>query len=159
MEKQQIIDRLQLEPHVEGGYFKRIYASTASVSLSNDKERALVTSIYYMLTEDNRIGRMHRNESDIIHYFLGGSPLSYTLLSPQGELIETILGNDLSAGQKLTLIVKGGYWKATELMSGSYGLIAEAVTPGFDYDDMELAAESSLQTAHPELVKKLKKFL
>ena len=36
---------------------------------------------------------------------------------------------------KSFLLVKCGYWKSTELLQGEtdYGLIGEAVSPGFDW--------------------------
>ncbi len=92
-----------------------------------------------MLTDDNSIGYLHRNKSDITHYFHGGSPLAYLIVHPDGRLDRKMLGADLERGQQLQLLVPGGCWKASELESGEFGLISEAVAPGFDYADMELA--------------------
>jgi len=172
MNKQQIINKLNLEPHIEGGYFSRTYQSTLQVTNnasmysvsgphSGNKNRSLLSSIYYMLTDDSPIGYLHKNISDIIHYYHIGSPLKYTLLFPDGRLEEKYLGNDLAMGQQLQLVVRGGCWKATELMAGEYeyGLISEAVSPGFDYSDMQLANEESIKNLSKDNFNKVEKYI
>ena len=83
-----------------------------------------------------------------MHYFHSGAALTYRLLDSDGNLQEIKLGNNTNAGEQPQLLVPGGCWKATELCSGSYGLVSESVTPGFAYDDMELA-DSSLANQLP----------
>lgn len=61
------------------------------------------------------------------------------------------MGKDLDKGQRFQLIVKGGCWKASILEEGEYGLISEAVSPGFDYHDMELGDEDKLKTLFPKI--------
>ncbi len=48
--------------------------------------------------------------------------------------------------------VLGGYWKASILEQGSFGLISEAVSPGFDYRDMKIAKPEALQLQFPHLL-------
>jgi len=137
MKKHEIIQLLGLKQHVEGGYFRRTYQSPSNK----------MSSIYYMLTDDSPIGFLHKNKSDIIHYHHAGSALRYILLFPDGRLEDKILGANLAEGHLLQLTVNGGCWKATQLLDGEYGLISEAVSPGFEYSDMQIADE--------ELIKKL----
>ena len=54
------------------------------------------------------------------------------------------------AGQRLQLTGPGGVWKASHLPAGDYGLISEAVSPGFEYEDMQLGERSTLLQAFPE---------
>lgn len=137
--KSELIAMLNLLPHPkEGGYFRRTYESNKSVNTSGG-QRMLLTSIYYMLTDDSPIGYLHRNQSDIIHYYHLGSPCRYWLVSPDGELEEYVLGPNLDQGEQLQLVVKGGYWKGSALVKGEYSLLSEAVAPGFDFADNELA--------------------
>lgn len=160
MNKRQLIEKLSLEPHIEGGYFSRTYSSELKTSTpSNPKPRCLLSSIFYMLTDDSPIGYLHKNKSDIIHYFHGGSPLSYLILDPDGNLDRQVLGADLDKGQRLQLIVRGGCWKATELVSGEFGLISEAVSPGFDYEDMELAEQSRIKNQFPQCWEQIAKYV
>jgi len=159
MNKQLIIKNLALEPHPsEGGYFKRTYSSEiATHSLAG--ERKILSSIYYMLCDDSPMGYLHKNRSDIIHYFHSGSPIIYMIIHPDGQLEKQILGNDLTRGQIPQFIVRGGCWKASELLDGEYGLLSEAVSPGFEYADMELADAMAIQQQFPGLYDAIKKFI
>jgi predicted cupin superfamily sugar epimerase len=159
MNKRQLIEKLSLEPHIEGGYFCRTYSSALTIPIAGSKPRCLLSSIFYMLTDDSPIGHLHKNKSDIIHYFHGGSPLTYLIVHPDGNLEKRILGADLDNGQQLQLIVTGGCWKATELEAGEFGLISEAVSPGFDYDDMELAEQSLIKSQFPHLWEQISKYV
>lgn len=160
MNKRQLIEKLSLVPHIEGGYFARTYSSDLKADITSDsKPRCLLTSIFYMLTDDSPIGHLHKNKSDIIHYFHGGSPLTYLILHPGGNLEKKILGVDLDKGQQLQLIVRGGCWKATELETGEFGLISEAVSPGFEYEDMELAKETIIKNQFPQVWNRISKYV
>ena len=115
------------------------------------QDRNVLTSIYYLLTDDRPVDHLHKNKSDILHYFQAGSPITYLLITPEGQLERYVLGLNLSAGEVPQLLVPGGYWKAAVLESGEYGLLGEAVAPGFDYRDMEIAQAQAIQTDFPDL--------
>jgi uncharacterized protein len=160
MNKHRLIEKLSLKHHIEGGYFARTYRSDLTTTVPYDtKSRYLLSSIYYMLTNDSPIGYLHKNKSHIIHFFQGGSPLTYILISPDSKLTKNILGPDLDKGQQLQMIVRGGYWKATELASGEFGLVSEAVSPGFEYEDMELAKEKVIKNLFPQLWEQISKYV
>ena len=108
-----------------------------------------MTSIYYLLTADSRVGHWHKNRSDILHFFHLGAPITYYLIHPDGQLETVVLGPDPAQGQVLQLAVKGGVWKTSHLHSGDYGLISEAVSPGFEYTDMRLGERAALVQAFP----------
>lgn len=159
MTKDEIIDNLGLAPHpCEGGYFKRTYESTQEINC-DDSTRKLLTSIYYMLTNDSPIGYLHRNKSDIIHFYHLGSPIKYLIVTADGELHEKILGADITAGEVPQLLVRGGEWKASLLCSGQYGLISEAVSPGFEYDDNEVAKLEVIKKLYPDLISRLSEYI
>lgn len=160
MNKRLLIEKLSLVPHIEGGYFSRTYCSDQVTDIGpHSKLRYLLSSIFYMLTDDSPIGYLHKNKSDIIHYFHGGSPLTYLILHPDGTLETKVLGIDLEKGQQLQLIVRGGCWKATELEAGEFGLISEAVSPGFEYEDMELAEKQLLKNQFPQLWDSISRYI
>lgn len=149
-DRETLITELQLEAHVEGGYFKRTYQSDQRPKIATEHgERYLLTSIYYLLTEDSPTGQWHMNRSDIIHFWHLGAPVHYFMIHPDGRLETAVLGPDIAAGQQPQLLVSGGVWKASNLPSGDYGLISEAVAPGFDYADMSLGKEDALLEAFP----------
>lgn len=144
---------LNLSGHLEGGFFRRTYQADDYAKLSTDKgERFILTSIFYMLTRQSPIGHFHLNKSDIVHYYHLGDPIRYTLIYPDGKLEQVIMGSDVTKGELLQLTVKGGIWKSSELLDGEhgYGLISEAVSPGFDYADMTLGTNELLQKKFPQ---------
>jgi len=115
------------------------------------------------------------NQSNIIHYYQGGDPLSYYLLHPStGAWEKHILGPDLAKGHTLQLIVDGGVWKATVLEQQQeekgggreggwgllgWGLLGEAVAPGFDYRDMRFGNEEEMARVFPQHLEKLRSYL
>ena len=158
---EQVAKALNLSGHVEGGFFRRTYQADDHAKVSTEKgERFILTSIFYMLTSQSPIGHFHLNKSDIVHYYHMGDPIRYTLIYPDGKLEQVIMGSDVTKGELLQLTVKGGIWKSSELLTGDhgYGLISEAVSPGFDYADMTLGTNELLQEKFPqhwELIERL----
>jgi predicted cupin superfamily sugar epimerase len=71
------------------------------------------------------------------------------------------MGPDLRQGQLLQLTVPGGVWKASEIPGDGdhgFGLISEAVSPGFEYADMTLGQQDQMLARFPQhqkLVKRL----
>ncbi|GAB2682099.1 cupin domain-containing protein [Aliiglaciecola sp. 3_MG-2023] len=151
---QQLVETLDLEPHVEGGYFKQTFKADAQPLINTPKgTRVTMTSIYYLLSADSPIGHFHRNTSDIMHYFHAGDPITYYLIHPDGTLQTKVLGPDVLAGHEYQFVVKGGVWKASSISpqgQNGYGLIGEAVAPGFEYTDMELANRQVLREKFPQ---------
>ena len=146
-----VIEQLGLEAHIEGGYFKRTFQADHRPRVDQgDGPRFTMTSIFYLLTQDSPVGHFHRNRSDIIHYYHLGGPIHYYMIHPDGRLETAVLGPDLAAGQQLQLTVKGGVWKASHLPGGDYGLISEAVSPGFEYADMRLGERDAMLQAFPQ---------
>ncbi len=154
MNKHELIKQLKLTEHIEGGYFVRTLQSPLEIN-----SRPLMSSIYYLLTNDRPAGHFHMNKSDIMHFFHLGSPITYLTISPSGLLETFTLGNDLAAGHVLQKLVKGGYWKASCLESGEFGLISEAVSPGFEYSDMTLSTPAHMQVLFPDLWEKISRYV
>ena len=102
-----------------------------------------------MLTRESPTGHWHLNQSDILHFFHLGDPVTYYLIHPDGSLETVVMGPDPARGHLLQLPVKGGTWKASHLPNGDYGLISEAVAPGFEYEDMALGDRTELIRRYP----------
>ncbi|AWM92347.1 cupin [Pseudomonas sp. 31-12] len=148
-----LIAALDLEPHTEGGFYRRTFQSDRHAMVETDSgPRYLMTSIYYLLTQDSPTGHFHLNQSDIVHYYHLGDAIQYSLIFPDGSLKTVVMGSDVIAGECLQLHVPGGVWKASRLTDGlsGYGLISEAVSPGFDYADMELGNRQKLSEQFPK---------
>ena len=116
-------------------------------------DRVTMTSIYYLLSAKSPIGHFHMNKSDIMHFFHKGDPITYYMLNADGSLQTTVLGPDPTQGHQMQMMVKGGTWKASKIPTDGkygYGLIGEAVSPGFDYSDMQLGSKTKLLTLFPQ---------
>ncbi len=152
------IDVLDLEAHVEGGYFRRTFqADHRPRTPTPAGERYTLTSIHYLLTHWSPVGHWHLNRSDILHFHHHGEPVTYHLLDPDGRYSTAVLGQDPDQGQLFTVAVPGGTWKAAQLTTGDHALISEAVAPGFDYADMTLGEPDELAArfpAHADLVRR-----
>ena len=160
MNKQDLIKHLSLTKHTEGGYFRETYRSPEVITTERTGgDRNVMTSIYYLLTEDSPINHWNRNQSDIMHYFQAGSSIIYLLLSPEGKLEKIKLGLNFAQGETAQLLVPGGYWKAAVLETGEYGLLGESVAPGFDYRDMEIASADVLQSSFSQLWSQLSPYV
>ncbi|VVN81509.1 hypothetical protein PS858_01101 [Pseudomonas fluorescens] len=148
-----IVTALNLEPHLEGGYYRRTFQADQQPLIETvGGPRYLMTSIYYLLTTDSPIGQFHFNQSDIVHYYHLGDAIRYSLIFPNGELRTVVMGSNVIAGELLQLHVPGGIWKASQLLNGSagFGLISEAVSPGFDFADMQMGDRQKLCAEFPE---------
>lgn len=148
-----VIRALDLEEHVEGGYYRRTFqADDRDPVTTPHGERFLMTSIHYLLTQASPVGHFHLNRSDIVHYHHLGDPIEYFLIHSNGKLEHVVMGPDVAQGQRLQLTVKGGTWKASRLLAGAsgYGLISEAVAPGFDFADMKLGKSAELIKQFPQ---------
>ena len=144
----ELVARLALERHPEGGYFRRIHTSAHAVDTASGS-RPRVTSIHYLLSADEPCGRLHRNRSDLLHYLQVGGPVEYRLLDEaSGALHSVTLGT--APDQQLFLFVPGGVWKASRLVGdATHALVAEAVVPGFDFADHAFA-DAALLARFPQ---------
>ena len=150
MDVEELIEQLGLEAHMEGGYFKRTFQADHRDKIDTGAgPRFTLTSIYYLLTRESPTGHWHLNQSDILHFFHLGDPVTYYLIHPDGSLETVVMGPDPAQGHLLQLPVKGGTWKASHLPNGDYGLISEVVAPGFEYEDMALGDRTELIRRYP----------
>ena len=158
---EEIIEKLQLQPHPEGGYFRETYRSQGEIESLPDSyngKRNYSTCIYFLLTSE-KFSAFHRIKQDEIWHFYDGSPIKLYTISPEGELSEHIIGNNLTKAEIPQLIVPGGYWFAAEVMNeNSYSLVGCTVAPGFSFEDFELAKRETLISKFPKHQQIITKF-
>jgi predicted cupin superfamily sugar epimerase len=124
-----------------------------------NKKRKIMTSIYYLLTRKNPLSWLTVNEYDLILYYHLGDPLKIIFLQEDGSIQEKILGPDLLAGQVPQLLCPGGIPKAYDLMEGQLCLVGEAVTPGFEYEDMKILSLQEIKKQYPRFDKKIELYI
>ena len=156
------IEKLKLEPHPEGGYFRVTYVaelafSKKSLPAQYTGSRPASTAIYFLL-DAKSFSAFHRIQSDELWHFYAGDPLVVHVIGPSGDLSEILLGNDVEAGQVFQSSVKAGRWFASELkLGGLFALVGCTVSPGFDFDDFELGKQEKLQQLYPQHKKLIEK--
>jgi predicted cupin superfamily sugar epimerase len=156
------IERLELEPHPEGGYFRQTYRSDLMIARDAlpgfDGARAASTAIYFLL-EGKNYSAFHRLRSDEIWHFYWGAPLSVHVISPRGACSSISLGQELEAGQVLQAVVPAGCWFASHVADWkSFAVLGCTVAPGFDFADFEMGKRADLSTTYPqhrELIERL----
>jgi uncharacterized protein len=138
------IEKLELEKHPEGGWYREVYLSEDIVPHTGlpsgfRGERSFSTSIYYLLEGDD-FSAFHRIKSDEIwHYYSGSSAIEIVMIE-NNRIKKCILGDDPDRHQKLQIVVPRNTWFAAKLNDYSgYALAGCTVSPGFHYDDFELA--------------------
>ena len=118
-EADELISRLGLAPHPEGGFFRETFRD-------GTKGRAFSTAIYFLLRK-GEISRWHRVDAAEVWHFYRGAPLELRI----GKAVH-ILGPELEKGQQPQLVVPAGEWQAARSL-GDYTLVGCTVAPGFEF--------------------------
>ncbi|HPE75183.1 MAG TPA: cupin domain-containing protein [Draconibacterium sp.] len=141
------ITKLNLEKHPEGGWFKEVYRSVEMISakcLSGifNGDRNISTSIYYLLEGDD-FSAFHRIKSDEIwHYYAGNSSIEIITIR-NGEIEIQQLGNQSEEGHVFQFVVPAETWFAARVGNKKgFALVGCTVSPGFHFDDFELAGKN-----------------
>ncbi|MGZ3884838.1 MAG: cupin domain-containing protein [Bacteroidia bacterium] len=145
------INRLNLQPHPEGGYYRETYRSAGSIDVPGfSGKRHASTGIYFLL-EENNFSAFHRIKSDELWHFYAGDALEVIELNLKGELKLTELGSDLKSGQQFQYMVPAGTWFGSRVKAGgAFSLVGCTVAPGFDFADFEMAKRDELLKQYPQ---------
>jgi len=150
-----LIHKLKLKKHSEGGYFAEIFRSEEMLKNSilpkrYSGQRSIYTSIYYLLY-GNKFSAFHRLKSDEIWHFYKGTRLLIHILENKQKLITIKLGENLSKGDTFTARIKSGYWFAAEVEDKkSFSLVGCTVSPGFEFEDFEFGDKGKLIRNFPK---------
>jgi len=151
MDANYLIEQLNMEPHPEGGFYKRTYESDESfLPESHPGERRLYTSICFLLRSGD-ISHFHRLKSDELWYFHAGSALSVHIIDVDGKYRIEKLGLDFEKGEKPQVLVpKGSIFGSSVEKEDSFSLVGCMAAPGFDFADFELFTQNELLASYPE---------
>jgi len=132
MTADQIIAKLRLAPHPEGGWYRQAWVA------DTQSGRPTGTCIYFLLKANER-SHWHRIDATEIWHFYTGAPLILSVSETgKGPATHHRLGPDLAANETPQLIVPPNHWQAAET-TGAYTLAGCTVSPGFRFDNFELA--------------------
>jgi predicted cupin superfamily sugar epimerase len=128
----EIIARLELKPHPEGGYYRETFRD----SRTDADGRARSTAIYFLLARGAR-SHWHRIDAVELWHYYAGDALTLKIADDDGQW-SFRLGADLAAGEQPQAIVPPHTWQSAE-STGDWTLVGCTVAPGFDFAKFELA--------------------
>jgi uncharacterized protein len=130
MTADQIIARLGLAPHPEGGFFRQTW-------VAENAGRPTGTCIYFLL-KAGQASHWHKVDATEIWLYHAGAPLILSLAeSDAGPARDHLLCPDLSMGAP-QIIVPQAHWQAART-TGDYTLVSCTVSPGFQFAGFTLA--------------------
>lgn len=150
-----LIQRYGLKPHPEGGWYREIHRSQASVGIpaGYPGERPALTVIHFLLSAGD-CSAFHRVRSEEVWIHLAGAPLELLVLGQEPPL--RVLDRAGSAGEPVAVVPPGGIQAARTL--GDFTLVSCLVAPGFDFADFELLPPGDLLRSHPHQEPLIRRF-
>ena len=149
-----LVEKFNLLPHPEGGYYRELYRSSETIPPSGLPERfpgkrSFATAIYFLL-ETGNFSAFHRIKSDECWHFYAGDTLHIHVIHIDGSYELIKLGNHIYDNQCFQAQVPAGSWFASETAPGGlFSFVGCTVSPGFDFADFELANAAKLSADFP----------
>lgn len=128
-----IIRKLDLKPHPEGGHFRETFRDLPTV----ESGRAASTAIYFLLAAAER-SHWHRIDAVEVWHYYAGAPLVLEMAAENGPVRRMKLGPDIAMGERPQGVVPAGHWQAAESL-GDWTLAGCTVAPGFEFSGFEQA--------------------
>jgi len=134
----ELVARLELAPHPEGGWYRETFRSPARVQRASDgAARCGLTSIHFLLAA-GQVSRWHRVASDEAWHHHEGGWLELLVFPPDGGALQRI---EIGAGAGCwSHVVPAHWWQAARPL-GAYALVGCTVGPGFDFADFVLMSD------------------
>jgi predicted cupin superfamily sugar epimerase len=129
----QVVLRLGLEPHPEGGFYRRTWTSTEQV----DGDRAAGSSILFLLPADVA-SRWHRIDASELWQHVAGAPIQVSTWAGGAEAVRHhTLGPDLAGGEVPQVVVDPHVWQSSR-STGAWSLAVCVVVPEFSFEGFEM---------------------
>jgi len=133
----ELIERLGLQPHPEGGHYAEIFRSGHRVS--DGRDRSAVTTIYYLLRRGD-VSRWHVVSSDEVWHLYEGDGLELVTFDPESQTTDRAILGAASDRSRPVHVVRAGHWQAVR-PTGGYALAGCTVAPGFEFEDFRFVAD------------------
>lgn len=132
-----LVERLGLEPHPEGGWFRRSWTAPDVVP-DSDPARAAASSILYLLPVD-AASQWHRIDASESWTHAGGAAVRLEIWAEGDERRgRHTLGPDVIGRDEAQVVVPPGAWQRAR-SRGEWSLVVCTVVPEFRFDSFELA--------------------
>ena len=132
-EADQIIVKLGLQPHPEGGWYRQTWVGP-DLHIGTGT-RASGTAILFLLKAGER-SHWHRVDADEIWIWNAGAPLMLSLGETAARDIR--MGPDVLGDDQAQAVVPAGHWQAARSL-GAWSLVTCTVSPGFRFEGFDLA--------------------
>lgn len=133
MDAGEVIERLGLVPHPEGGWYRETWRD-----LPADGGRGAGSAIYFLL-DGHEHSHWHRvDAAEAWHHYAGGL-LELAIVEDDHQTVIT-LGTDLAHEVEPQAVVPARAWQAARPVDG-WVLVGCTVSPAFDFSGFELAPE------------------
>lgn len=145
--------QFNLQPHPEGGWYAETYRSEETTTGLPERfkgPRNFSTAIYFLMP-GNSFSAFHRIKSDELWHFYDGDMMEVLIIDLQGNLQVIRLGRDTDKGEVFQATVYSGQWFASRCsVEDGVSLVGCTVSPGFDFEDFEMADRSALTVQYPQ---------
>ena len=134
MTADEIIAKLNLQPHPEGGYYRQTWIASNADSHNG---RATGTCIYFLL-KAGESSHWHHVDATEIWLYHAGAPLTLSIAETEaGPARDHLLSPDIATGAPQVL-VPTHHWQSAET-TGDWTLVSCIVSPGFTFEGFTLA--------------------
>jgi len=127
-EAEQLIARLGLAPHPEGGHYRETFRDLRGAG------RPFSTAILFLLRR-GEVSRWHRIDAAELWHFYRGAPLELMIGQERH-----VLGPNIEAGESPQILVPKTVWQMAQSL-GDYTLVGCTVAPGFEFTGFEMAPD------------------
>ena len=134
MDARELIERLRLEPHPEGGWYRETWRAAETAA-----GRSAGSAILFLLVE-GAPSRWHRVDADEVWAWHAGAPLELAIAGEAGAIEPLRMGMDAGLGEVPQAVVPTGAWQSARAL-GAWALVSCIVFPGFTYEGFEMAPE------------------
>lgn len=152
-----LLEQYELKGHVEGGRFKEISRSNQTVKVDEKRyqetpnyaagSRSEYTTIYFALPPGD-FSAFHRLKSDERWHYCYGSSATIHIINPEnGELTRKVIG--MPPENTAIVNIPKDTWFAVEPAVDGGVIVTCEVSPGFEFQDFELADRTALASSYP----------
>lgn len=161
MNAQEIIQKLDLKPHPEGGHYREIFRSEntvipvlekiqGSLQSAAGEKRSSMTSIFFLL-EAGDFSAFHQVKSDEVWQLILGGPMELYSFSNDGVLEKVLLAVDQGGGFNPQHVIKAGNLQASRPAPNvPFVLCSCIVAPGFEFKDFYMPTRKEMLAIFPQ---------
>ena len=143
---EELVRRLGLAPHPEGGFYREIFRSARRVQPFDARPTRHALTLIYFLLADGGASRWHRVASDEAWTWVEGDALELFRLDAPLSAFSTHRLGPVAEDAEPAAVIGAGEWQAART-TGAYTLVTCAVGPGFDFADFRMMSDDALVSA------------